>query len=196
MFDKKRYDLSEGHAYLGLGSNIGTRESNVIRAAGLIDSRTTRVTAASSLFEAEPVGCRPMRDFVNAVIEVRTLLCAGDLLKRLQALEIQAGRRTGHNEPRTLDIDIITFGGLVIRSDELSIPHPRYHERMFVLAPLREIAPEFRCPVTGRGIAAMIARLSPDQAVTRISSRHITSRSAPPTDRLQHVCSDQKQDDE
>lgn len=173
MFDKKRYDLTEGPAYLGLGSNIGARESNIIRAVSLIDSRTTRVTATSSLYETEPVGCEPMRDFVNAVVEVRTLLCAEDLLKRLQALEIQLGRRSGHNKPRTLDIDIIAFAGLVIRSGELATPHPRYHERMFVLEPLREIAPEFRCPVTGRGIAAMIARLSPDQTVTRISSRRI-----------------------
>jgi 2-amino-4-hydroxy-6-hydroxymethyldihydropteridine diphosphokinase len=196
MFDKKRYDLSEGPVYLGLGSNIGARESSVIRAVGRIDSQTTPVVATSSLYETEPVGCGPMGDFVNAVVEVRTLLCAEDLLKRLQALEIQLGRQTGHNEPRTLDIDIIAFGALVVRSERLSIPHPRYHGRLFVLEPLLEIAPEFRCPLTGQSIDAMIGKLIPNQAVTRISSRHITPRSAPPTDRLQYVYSDQKQDDE
>jgi dihydroneopterin aldolase/2-amino-4-hydroxy-6-hydroxymethyldihydropteridine diphosphokinase len=196
MLDEKRHDLSRGADYLGLGSNVGARESNVIRAISSIDSRVARVMATSSLYESEPVGCGPMRDFVNAVVEVQTLLCAEDLLKRLQELEIRLGRRAGHNQPRTLDIDIVACGGMVVRSEQLCIPHPKYHERMFVLEPLREIAPGFRCPVTGRDIAAIIAKLSPSQSVTRISSRSITPRSAPPTERLQYVCSDQEQDDE
>ena len=164
---------------MGLGSNVGPREFNVLSAARMIDSASVSVERVSSLYEAEPVGCAPMRDFINAVIQVNSLLCPEDLLKRLQALEKDLGRQTGHNEPRTLDIDVIAFGDLVCRTGQLTIPHPRYRSRLFVLAPLAEIAPGFRCPQTGAGAAAMLDDVTQRQTVTRVSARELfPSRSA------------------
>jgi 2-amino-4-hydroxy-6-hydroxymethyldihydropteridine diphosphokinase len=94
-----------------------------------------------------------------------------DLLKRLKAMEKAAGRTGDHNEPRELDIDIVAYGGSIVRRDELTVPHPRYRDRAFVLIPLREIAPYFVCPATGRSIDELISSLSGEQAVSRASSR-------------------------
>jgi len=165
--------MSAARAYLSLGSNVGAREAAILHAVRALDTYVAFVTGLSSLYETEPVDCGPMNNFVNAVAEVRSLLPAEDLLQRLQALERELGRREGHNEPRTLDIDIIAFGEQVIRSAQLAVPHPRYQERLFVLLPLRELAPGFRCPVTKQGIDAMVARLGHEQGVTRISSRRV-----------------------
>ena len=129
----------------------------------------------SSLYETEPVGCAPMNRFVNAVVEFEPLLCPADLLKRLQTIEKLAGRRGGHNEPRELDIDIIALGAAVIDMPDLVVPHPRYHERAFVLIPLFELAPRFRCPATGREIGEMLAAIAPRRGVSRISARKMIS---------------------
>ncbi len=181
--------MSASRAYLSLGSNMGAREAAIFRAVRVLDARVASVTGLSSLYETEPVDCGSPNTFVNAVAEVRSLLLAEDLLQRLQAIERELGRRGGHNEPRTLDIDIVVFGAQVIRSAQLVVPHPRYQERLFVLLPLRELAPEFRCPVTGQGIDVMVDRLGHEQGVTRISSRRVVSApsSAPtPPFEMQH----------
>jgi 2-amino-4-hydroxy-6-hydroxymethyldihydropteridine diphosphokinase len=125
----------------------------------------------SSLYETDPVDCGPMDRFVNAVVEFAPLLCGEDLLKRLQAIEKMLGRRGGHNEPRELDIDIVTLGDDVFDSGSLTVPHPRYRERGFVLVPLKELAPEFRCPATGRHIDDLLASLPSTGGIYRISSR-------------------------
>jgi 2-amino-4-hydroxy-6-hydroxymethyldihydropteridine diphosphokinase len=164
--------------YLSIGSNVGAREAAVLRAVGMLDDRAVRVSELSCLYETEPVGCAPMGTFVNAVVEVRSLLSPEDLLERLQAIERVAGRRGGHNQPRVLDMDIVAYGDEVIRSARLTIPHARYRRRLFVLLPLREIAPEFLCPATGQGIDTMLARLEPGQSAARVSSRRVVAASA------------------
>jgi len=114
-----------------------------------------------------------MPDFVNAVAAVRTLLSPRDLLEQVQEVEARIGRTGGHGEPREVDVDIVALGTVLMDRPELTIPHPRYHLRAFVLLPLREVAPDFRCPLTGRRLEEMIAALPPGQRVRRISRRWI-----------------------
>lgn len=95
--------------------------------------------------------------FVNAVAEVKTRLLPGQLLKALLAVEKAFGRvRKSRNEPRTLDLDLIDYGGLISDAEQLMLPHPRLHERAFVLRPLADIAPAWRHPDTGEGVLALL----------------------------------------
>lgn len=194
MFDQNGLDLNR--AFLSVGSNVGERERSVLRGMRRLDSSTVRVLQMSSLFETEPLDCAPMRRFVNAVVEVNTLLPPGDLLKRLQALERDLGRRNGHNEPRPLDVDIVAYGNLVQDDAALTIPHPRYRHRLFVLAPLAEIAPSFRCPQTGIGVETLLERIASSQIVTRISSRHGWAPQRRPRIRQDYAFASQEQVDE
>ena len=127
----------------------------------------------SSLYETTPLDCGPMADFVNAVAKVRPLHPLGELLNRVQAIERLMGRRSGHNEPRELDIDIIAVGSRVRGGGDLTLPHPRYASRAFVLIPLREIAASFQCPATGRHIDELVAGLPSLEGIRKISSRAI-----------------------
>jgi 2-amino-4-hydroxy-6-hydroxymethyldihydropteridine diphosphokinase len=129
-------------SYVGLGSNLGDREAQLVGArAALAATPGVSVVAASRLYETEPVG-PPQGRYLNAVVGLDSALAAHALLKRLLELEQAAGRRRGseRNAPRTLDLDLLLFGDACIETPELSLPHPRLHERAFVLAPLAEIA--------------------------------------------------------
>ncbi len=130
-------------AFIALGSNLGDRGS-YLRAAvrGL-----SRVVAESQVFETDPIGGPDGQGaFLNMVVEIETLLDPFALLRRCQRLEAEAMRqRVVHWGPRTLDVDIVLYDDVEIRSDELVIPHPRFAERRFVLVPLADIAPD-RCP--------------------------------------------------
>jgi 2-amino-4-hydroxy-6-hydroxymethyldihydropteridine diphosphokinase len=172
MPDERSVDLNARLGHLGLGSNIGEREANVLRASRFIaDLDGLQVNRCSSLYETAPVDGAAGGFFINAVLEVMTLLHPTDLLLRLKALETQLGRSQGHLAAREIDIDILTLGNLSVRLPSLRIPHPRYAERAFVLLPLREIAPDFRCPLTDRRIDDMIERLPSDQMVSPASAR-------------------------
>ncbi|UCG52441.1 MAG: 2-amino-4-hydroxy-6-hydroxymethyldihydropteridine diphosphokinase [Candidatus Latescibacterota bacterium] len=172
MFDPRGSDLSADPAYLSLGSNLGERESAVLGVARTLEtSGIGRCVRLSSLYETDPVGCPAMDVFINAVVEFESLLCPVDLLKRLKAMEKRMGRRGGRNEPRELDIDILTMGKTLVDTEDLVVPHPRYRERAFVLIPLRELAPRFRCPATGLGIDELIDALPERHGVVRVSGR-------------------------
>ncbi len=174
MSDERRVDLKTSPAYLSVGSNTGARETAVLSVPRILEeSAIGRCARMSSLYETEPVGCAPMGRFINAVVEFEPLLCPGDLLKRLQTIEKWMGRRGGHNEPRELDIDIVTLGDALIDEGPLTVPHPRFRDRAFVLIPLGEIAPGFRCPVTGRDIGDLIASLPDEQGIEMISLRKV-----------------------
>jgi 2-amino-4-hydroxy-6-hydroxymethyldihydropteridine diphosphokinase len=161
-------------AFLGLGANLGDRESAVLEAARALEtSGIGRSIRVSSLYETEPVGCAPMNHFVNAVVQFEPLLCPTDLLKRLQTIEKLSGRSGGHNEPRELDIDIITLGTTMIEERDLVVPHPRYRERAFVLIPLKELAPRFKCPATGRTIDELLDAIAPCPDVSIIGTRKL-----------------------
>jgi 2-amino-4-hydroxy-6-hydroxymethyldihydropteridine diphosphokinase len=155
-------------AFIGLGANLGDPEAQVRRAcAALAELPRTRLLAASSLYRSAPVGVVGQLDFVNAVAEVETALGAQALLQALLAEESRFGRtREFPNAPRTLDLDLLLYGDRVIAEPGLVVPHPRMHERAFVLAPLAEIAPDIAIP--GRGRAAALLAACADQRIERI----------------------------
>jgi 2-amino-4-hydroxy-6-hydroxymethyldihydropteridine diphosphokinase len=150
-------------AYVGLGANLGDAAQTVRGAVERIAALpATEVTKRSSLYRSAPVDSSGP-DYVNAVIEIRTGFTAPDLLTQLQAIEQLAGRtRPYRNAPRTLDLDLLLYGGASIASERLTVPHPRMHERAFVLLPLAEIAPDL---VSAESLAGMtsqvIARMTP-----------------------------------
>jgi 2-amino-4-hydroxy-6-hydroxymethyldihydropteridine diphosphokinase len=155
-------------AYIGLGANIGDPEAQVrdgIEALAAI--RDTRLVAASSLYRSAPVGYANQPDFVNAVAEIDTGLGAKALLQELLAIELRFGRaRTFLNAPRTLDLDLLLYGDQVIAEPGLTVPHPRMHQRVFVLAPLAEIAPDAVVP--GKGAAAALLAACKGQEVAKL----------------------------
>ena len=129
-------------AYIALGANLGDPAANLVRAMDAMAAiEGVTLIKRSSLYRSAPLDAsRP--DYVNAVVEIETLLSAPALLAALQRIEQLAGReRTSRNAPRTLDLDLLTYGAASIASAALVIPHPRMFERAFVLAPLAEIAP-------------------------------------------------------
>jgi 2-amino-4-hydroxy-6-hydroxymethyldihydropteridine diphosphokinase len=141
-------------AYVALGANLG-RPADAVRAAVAEIGKlpATRVLKASTLYRTAPVGSSGP-DYVNAVVEISTGLTAPDLLAALQAIESAAGRtRPYRNAPRTLDLDLLLYGGARIESAGLQVPHPRMNERAFVLVPLAEIAPQRVDPQQLRAVA-------------------------------------------
>jgi 2-amino-4-hydroxy-6-hydroxymethyldihydropteridine diphosphokinase len=159
-------------AYLGLGSNLGRREAAVLGALRALESAgAARVNVVSSLYESEPDGIPGAPRFVNAVAEVEPLLPAAGLLERMKSIEADMGRTGGHQESREIDLDLITYGAETSASPVLTLPHPRFHARAYVLIPLSEIAPGFVCPKTGTPVSDLLARLSAGFAVERISGR-------------------------
>lgn len=129
-------------AYLALGANLGEAQATVRWAMAAIAALPScALGACSSLYRTAPVDSSGP-DYINAVVEVSTTLCAPDLLAQLHGLEQQAGRvRPYRNAPRTLDLDILLYGSAQVHSPKLTIPHPRMLDRAFVLMPLAEIAP-------------------------------------------------------
>jgi 2-amino-4-hydroxy-6-hydroxymethyldihydropteridine diphosphokinase len=129
-------------AYVGLGANLGDAVAAVRAAIAKLDELPgTRLVRSSSLYRTAPHEASGP-DFINAVAQVDTRLDAMELLSRLQAMEAEAGReRPFRNAPRTLDLDLLLYGGARVSSERLTVPHPRMAERAFVLVPLAEIAP-------------------------------------------------------
>lgn len=129
-------------AYLALGANLGEAQATVRWAMAAIAALPgCALGACSSLYRTAPVDSSGP-DYINAVVEISTTLCAPDLLAQLHGLEQQAGRvRPYRNAPRTLDLDILLYGSAQVHSPKLTIPHPRMLDRAFVLMPLAEIAP-------------------------------------------------------
>jgi 2-amino-4-hydroxy-6-hydroxymethyldihydropteridine diphosphokinase len=154
--------------YLGLGSNVGDRERHLEAALEQLPAPRLRILRVSTTYETEPVDYTDQRWFLNLVVEAETDLFPMQLLSRIVKLERALGRvRTIAKGPRTLDIDILLYGNAVIRTTTLEIPHPRMAERRFVLAPLAELAPDLRHPLTHKTIREMLDA-APLQAVRRV----------------------------
>ena len=137
--------MAQVTAYIGLGANLGDARAAVISAIGaLADMPQTQLQAQSRLYTSTPMGENATgENYVNAVVQLSTALSAHDLLNELQRIERAFGReRSVRNAPRTLDLDVLLYGDACIEDEVLSIPHPRMHERAFVLRPLFDIAPE------------------------------------------------------
>jgi 2-amino-4-hydroxy-6-hydroxymethyldihydropteridine diphosphokinase len=154
-------------SFIGLGANLGEPEVQVRRAlAALAAMPRTRLIASSSLYRSAPVGVGPQPDFINAVAEIRTRTQARALLGALLEIEARFGRRRDSpGAARTLDLDLLMYGEDIIAEDGLVVPHPRMHQRAFVLAPLAEIAPDLVIP--GRGSVAALLAACRDQTTVR-----------------------------
>jgi 2-amino-4-hydroxy-6-hydroxymethyldihydropteridine diphosphokinase len=164
-------------AYVALGSNLGRRERAVLAAArALCGGGAARLVGLSSLYESPALGIPGAPPFINAVAQLATLLPPLDLLQRLQAIEVKNGRTGGHWQSREIDLDLIAMGDEIVAGDRLTLPHPRFHQRAFVLVPLREVTPGFVCPRTGRPVDELVAALPEPGDLVRISGRSLTMR--------------------
>lgn len=155
-------------AVIAFGSNLEQPEQQVRRAIEAVSALSgIRSLHASSLYRSAPVGYTDQPDFINAVAVVQTVYGAEELLAQLHAVEQRFGRtRSFRNAPRTLDLDLIDYAGQIHRSDTLTLPHPRAHERSFVMLPLAEIAPDYAIAV--HGSAARLAAALGNGGIERL----------------------------
>ena len=155
-------------AYVGIGSNLdGPREQVKQAFEALARLPQTRLARRSSLYRSAPLGYADQPEFINAVAELESSLSPEELLGNLQQIEKRHGRqRSFANAPRTLDLDLLLFGGEIRQSAGLTLPHPRMHQRAFVLKPLLEIAPQACIP--GIGLASTSLEKISIQAAERI----------------------------
>lgn len=149
-------------AYLALGSNIGDREGYIKKAVELLKAHPQiRVLAVSPLYNTAPVGFIDQPDFLNGAVAVDTVLMPHELLDVCLGIEKRLGRvRTVRWGPRTIDIDLLLYDDLVINGEDLALPHPRMHERAFVLQPLCDIAPDAVHPVYNKTIKKLYEALT------------------------------------
>ncbi len=158
--------------YLGLGSNVGDRESHLRAAIEMLRERGVEVEAVSSVYETEPVGeVLDQADFLNAAIRIRTDLEPDALLDLCKEIEVARGRALDapRHSPRPLDVDLLLLGDLELSTDRLTLPHPEVSSRRFVLAPLLELDPELALP-GGERVALLLAALGPGQRAERTGS--------------------------
>lgn len=151
--------------FLGLGSNVGDRESSLRRAVEELALHLD-IDRVSSIYLTQPWGRKNQRDFYNIVCRGKTALEPLELLDRIILIEKKMGRVRGEKwAPRIIDIDILFFGGRIIEGSGLTAPHPLLHQRRFALTPLSEIAPEFRHPVLKDTIEGLLVKCGDESRV-------------------------------
>ena len=159
---------------MGIGSNLGKRRTIIEEGIAALEEGGVCILHRASLYETEPVGITDQPWFLNTVVAGETALAPRELLKLCKTIEKTAGRiRTVRFGPRLLDIDILLYRGLVIHGKDLDIPHPRMHERRFVLVPLLEIAPSIRNPRDGRQYAEILTGLNEEKKVTTLKAKEL-----------------------
>lgn len=153
------------HAFIALGTNIEPRESYMQQAlAQLARQKGIQIIKESSIYETAPVGYTDQAQFLNLVIEVKTTYTALELLQVCQAIETDLGRkRTIRFGPRTIDLDILLYNHENKETEQLTIPHPRMHERAFVLVPLHEIAADQMVPTCSQTVSQLLDQLTAEQ---------------------------------
>ena len=160
---------------IGIGGNLesaqfGPPRDTLTAALAALKEKRIRILTRSGWYRTEPVPRSDQPWFVNAVVSLATELGAKDLLNALQATERQFGRVRGEpNAPRILDLDILDYQGEVMDTTSLVLPHPRLHERRFVLIPIAEIAPDWRHPILELTAVQLLAQLSSEQRIQRLS---------------------------
>lgn len=152
-------------SYIALGSNIDNREDYLTEAIDKL-KKQSKVLLCSSLYETEPVGYVDQDWFLNAVVKIDTQLTCNELLEFVLGIEKELNRvRTIQNGPRTIDLDILFYEDKIVQEDNLQIPHPRLHERAFVLVPLHEISSNFIHPILKKDVSAMLKDLPKQEEV-------------------------------
>ena len=153
--------------YIGIGSNLGDPLGNcraAIRAMAA-DGRN-QLVKVSPFYRTEPVGKKDQDWFINAVAAIQTSMKPGELLHFLQTIECEMGREQRERwGPRIIDLDILFYGDQVIQEEGLQVPHPRIHERRFVLAPLNDIAPDLKHPLLGKTMYQLLSVLPQEEKV-------------------------------
>lgn len=169
----KRCSVAE-QAVLSLGSNLGERESHLRQAVQFITREDgIGLLAASSLYLSSALEVpAPQEEYLNQIVVVSTRLSAPALLEHCQAIEVDLGRPRDHlpGSPRTIDIDLITYGSLICSGEGLVLPHPRYTRRKFVLLPLAEVWPTFRDPRTGHTVQELLENCPDTSIIHRCES--------------------------
>jgi 2-amino-4-hydroxy-6-hydroxymethyldihydropteridine diphosphokinase len=164
--------------YLGLGSNLGDRMGNLTSSMKHLSQKVS-IREISSVYETEPFGYEDQPLFLNAVLSAVTELGPFGLLAFVKQIEEGLGRQPGfRNAPRPIDIDILLYGDMIVRTGKLSIPHPGIVERAFVLVPLDEIASGFAHPVNGKSVGELLAQVSGIEgvrAVGRLNAEDVTN---------------------
>lgn len=149
--------------YLGLGSNLGNRQSFIDQAINLLkEEPAIDVLRVSSCLETEPEGNLNQPKFLNCVCEIETTLSPIDLLDKLRKIEKKLGRpeEREENSARNIDLDILVYDDVLLKGKTLTIPHPRLHERLFVLNPLSELAPKLMVPKHNKTVSQLLAELN------------------------------------
>jgi 2-amino-4-hydroxy-6-hydroxymethyldihydropteridine diphosphokinase len=156
--------------YLSIGSNVGDREAHLREAITRMGVEG-RLLAVSSMYETEPVEFTDQPWFLNCAIAIETSETPEKLVAALLRIEREMGRkRTQKKGPRTIDLDILLFGDLILNSPDLTIPHPAMHERRFVLEPMAEIAPEVAHPVLKKTVRKFLEELPAGQIVRKLNT--------------------------
>lgn len=146
--------------YLGIGSNLGSREENCNNAIKLLSEQNVKITSQSSMIETKPWGVEDQPDFINMAIEAETSLEPDQFLALLKTIEERMGRQpAGKWGPRIIDLDILLYDDLVLETDDFVIPHPEMGKREFVLRPLAEIAPDLVHPVLKKSIRELLDKI-------------------------------------
>lgn len=157
-------------AYIALGSNLGDRRGHLDAGLEALDREPgITVSAISRFVETEPVGPPGQGPYLNAAARLRTSLAPADLLRAMLAAERDRGRDRSEGErwgPRTLDLDLLLYGDRILEEPGLEVPHPRMHERIFVLGPLAEVGPDAVHPVLGRTVRELLASVGPAATTT------------------------------
>lgn len=162
--ERKLIYLKHEIAYIGIGSNLGDKQKHIADAIDMLENTQGIILKViSPIYETKPVGYVEQPDFLNCVAKIRTKLLPDELLEVCMHIENELGRkRTIKWGPRTVDLDILFYGDLVLDSDRLTIPHPLLHERGFVLVPLLDVAPDMLHPKLNVSIRALCEKLNYD----------------------------------
>ena len=157
-------------AYIGIGSNAGDKVLNCETAISeILKIDQHRLLGRSSFFNTRPIGYTAQDWFVNSVIKIETDLEPIDLYRMLKTIETRLGRKeTFRGGPRVIDLDLLLFDDRRIETEELQVPHPRFHERQFVLIPLSEIDPNLTHPILKKTVGELLEEIKEDQGVEKI----------------------------